>query len=98
MSERYGQSICEELLDERHRQDEKWGEQNHSPEIYFAILSEEVGESAKEVVEARAAKSDAKRDLHLAKLRAELVQSGAVVIAMIQCLDRQRFNEEAARS
>lgn len=36
---------------ERDRQDAKWGPQNHSPLEWMAILSEEVGEAAKEALE-----------------------------------------------
>jgi NTP pyrophosphatase (non-canonical NTP hydrolase) len=33
---------------ERARQDAKWGEQNHHPAIWMAILLEEIGEAAKD--------------------------------------------------
>lgn len=36
---------------ERNAQDEKWGEQNHPNERWFAISGEEFGEIAKAVVE-----------------------------------------------
>lgn len=53
---------------ERSRQDEKWGEQNHSDEKWLAILLEELGEAAKSVLE----KNDT-------DLLAEVVQVGAVL-------------------
>ena len=39
---------------ERREQDEKWGEQNHPPAWWLAILAEEVGEAAEAMLEGRA--------------------------------------------
>ena len=36
--------------DERERQEDKWGEQNHNPTLWLAILLEEVGEFASELI------------------------------------------------
>lgn len=72
------------ILAERVRQDQKWGEQNHPPIEWLAILTEEVGELAKEVNEHRWRE----RPDSLAKLRAELVQVAAVAVAWLECLDR----------
>lgn len=36
---------------ERNAQDEKWGEQQHSDEMWLTILLEEIGEAAKAVLE-----------------------------------------------
>lgn len=65
-----------DVLEERGRQDAKWGEQNHSDERWLAILAEEFGEVAKDVVERRPG------------LRTELIQTAAVCVAWIECLDR----------
>lgn len=40
-----------EIQKERRRQDEKWGFNNHSDEKWVCILSEEVGEVAKTLIE-----------------------------------------------
>ncbi len=77
-----------EVLSERKRQDRRWGEQNHRPADYYAILAEEVGEAAKEVVEATFPRAPSSEEDHLAKLRVELIQSAAVAVAMVECLDR----------
>lgn len=71
---------------ERRAQDLKWGEQNHDPATWLAILTEEVGEVAKEIADGSpvAAVFD-----HRA-YRMELVQTAAVVVAAIESLDRQR--------
>lgn len=67
---------------EREAQDAKWGEQNHEPEIYLAILVEEVGELAQAIVNRRFATGP----YH--NLRTEAVQVAAVAAAIIECCDR----------
>jgi len=69
---------------ERAAQEDKWGEQNHAPAVYLAILVEEVGEAAKEVNEIRFGSGDA------AKLTQELVQVAAVAVAMVEALIRAK--------
>lgn len=75
------QVTCE-VLDERQKQDAKWGEQNHSPAEWLAVLTEEVGEVAQEVLRNRFGGRD------LSAYRAELIQVAAVAVAMVECLDR----------
>lgn len=72
--------IFNEIKKERIRQDEKWGIQNHSPETWFLILGEEIGEAQKAVLE-----ND------LPKYREEMVQVVAVAVAMIECFDRNEW-------
>lgn len=62
---------------ERYRQDAKWGEQNHEPAIWLTILQEEVGETAKAVLEGQII------DYHK-----ELIQVAAVACAAAECLER----------
>jgi NTP pyrophosphatase (non-canonical NTP hydrolase) len=69
---------------ERKRQDEKWGEQNHSPEWYYLILAEEVGEVAQAILQTRFGGEHGGWK-NVAK---ELVQVAAVAVAMLECLDR----------
>ncbi len=64
---------------ERARQDEKWGEQNHDIYKWLAILGEEVGEANKAALE-----ND------YSELMKELIQIGAVTVAMIESLERNR--------
>lgn len=77
------------VIAERDRQDAKWGQQDHTPIEWMAILQEEVGEAAKEALEhhfgPRYYPEDAER---LARYRAELVQVAAVAVAAIESLDR----------
>lgn len=73
---------------ERERQDSKWGEQNHDPFKYLAILGEEVGECNKAALESydfKTGKWDREGLRHYCE---ELVQVAAVAKAMIECVDR----------
>lgn len=76
------QTLLEVSL-ERCRQDKKWGEQNHHPFKYLAILGEEVGEANKAAIEG---------DWN--NYRVELIQVAAVAVAMIQCFDRNGIPNE----
>jgi NTP pyrophosphatase (non-canonical NTP hydrolase) len=76
-------SILEEIKSERQKQDVKWGEQNHNPIEWIAILTEEVGEASKAALEAHF------RDpSQIVDYRKELIQVAAVAVAMIESLDR----------
>lgn len=70
-----------DIIMERYAQNKKWGVQRHSWAYWNAILGEEVGEVAKEVVEMGTAAAD------LTLLRAELVQLAAVAVAIIEHID-----------
>jgi len=83
-----GTSIYNEIFEERKRQDDKWGEQNHHPYKWLSILMEEVGEASKAVLECDFKGSS--RDYTLNSYRMELVQVAAVAVAMIECLDRNK--------
>lgn len=61
---------------ERQKQDEKWGEQNHGDLYWLGILVEEVGELSKEIIEGR-------------DCREELVQTAAVAVAWLECIQRR---------
>lgn len=83
--------IASELYEERQKQDAKFGVQNHEPIIYMSILTEEVGEAAKEANEIHFHGLDNYHpDLveSKARYRKELVQTAAVTIAMIESFDR----------
>lgn len=90
--------IAAEILAERKRQDEKWGEQNHSPVEWLAILGEEVGEATQNIVNAHFSKQHYQsihyRIQQLKDCRIELIQVAAVVISMIESLDRNELQEE----
>lgn len=75
--------IVQQILDERARQDAKWGEQNHNDYRYLAILTEEIGELA------QAALEDEFGGKHAGTLRDELIQAAAVALAWLECIDRR---------
>ena len=97
--------VLQEILTERSRQDNKWGQQNHGPAVWLMILSEEFGEAAREIndfhflmererntreyVPANRAKL---REL-LAKMRVELIQTAAVAVAFIESIDRNEGDD-----
>jgi len=74
-----------DVLAERDRQDAKWGEQNHDPFTYLAILSEEVGEFAQAALHLRFG-GEAQN-----KFRHEAVHMAAVALAMVECIDRKKW-------
>lgn len=80
-----------DVLDERKRQDARFGEQNHDPFLYLTILMEEVGETAKAALEARFPGMGKNPEMLLAHLREEAVQTAAVALAIVECLDRDKW-------
>lgn len=96
--------ILEEIKAERRSQIEKWGEQDHSPIEWMAILTEEVGEASKEAVdhhflnEIKALDSGrVVNEVQTNRLRAyrkELIQVAAVAVSMIESLERNELEYE----
>jgi|GEM_PF-1169025 len=79
------ESALEEVLAERMRQNAKWGEQNHDPITWLAILTEEVGEFSEAALHLRFGGPKA------AGLRAEAVQVAAVALQIVECIDRGKM-------
>jgi NTP pyrophosphatase (non-canonical NTP hydrolase) len=73
-----------DVLEERGRQDHKWGQQDHHPAVWMVILLEEVGEAAKEILEQ-----------NWEKYREELVQVAAVSLSMLDAFDRGEWRRDA---
>lgn len=80
----YG-SAFRPVLEERDRQDEQWGVQNHHPAYWLAILGKQVGQLGAAVLDREWA---ANVDAGTATVREEAVQVAAVAIALIECIDR----------
>lgn len=78
----------EDVVAERERQYRAWGAQHHSLTQWLAILTEELGEAAKEVNEFNFVEIPDKKIEHLQNLREELVQVGAVALQIIEFLDK----------
>lgn len=87
-----------EVLEERHRQDQRWGQQNHPAEVWTQILGEEFGEVCNAALAARFAAFDAEESrvsheewaLGLRNAtRSELLQVAACAVAWVQAIDRE---------
>lgn len=78
--------IVAAVLAERERQEQKWGEQNHDPFTYLTILCEEVGECSNAALETRFGNAN------IDDLRTELIQVAAVAMAIVECLDRNKWH------
>lgn len=75
----------ESVRKERGRQEDKWGQQNHLDLTWLAILTEEVGEAAQEILTNQfGAVGNGHGDL-----REEVVQVAAVALAWVEALDRR---------
>jgi len=77
--------VLQDIRNERERQESKWGEQNHTPVEWLAILGEEVGEACKEAITAH---FHGPTDAIVLAYRLEMVQVAAVAVAAIEALDR----------
>ena len=77
--------VMVDIIRERGRQDAKWGEQNHDPFLYLSVLMEEVGEFAQAALHTRYGGDKADG------LRNEAIQVAAVAMAMVECLDRNKW-------
>ena len=75
------------IADERVRQVEKWGEQNHPPEVWLAILTEELGEMAQEMLNLRNTTEQlepAQREIVKGRLSTEAVHVAAVALQIVE--------------
>lgn len=75
---------------ERKFQDAKWGEQNHDPQVWMAILGEEFGELCQAANDLRWPKGEPDADPFLHAL-VEAVQTAAVAQAIVECLLRSTW-------
>lgn len=81
-----------ELIDaERARQDAKWGEQNHDPQVWMAILGEEFGELCQAANELRFDSESSDPVFDADHLLAEAVHTAAVSQAIVECLLRSTW-------
>ena len=81
--------IVDEIFAERLRQDAKWGEQNHKPIEWLPILMEEVGEASKAALEEHF--KEYYIDMSFQDYRKECIEVAAVALAMVECLDRGKW-------
>lgn len=77
---------------ERRRQDEKWGEQNHDPQVWMAILGEEFGELCQAANDLRWPKPVSGQNVDpWTHALNEAVQTAAVSQAIVECLLRSTW-------
>lgn len=74
---------------EGYSQDLKWGEQNHDPAVWLAILTEEVGELAQAILADRSGGTD--HDSHHDSMEIEAIQVAAVAAQFIEYLARRKM-------
>lgn len=74
--------ILAEIVQERIRQDAKWGIQNHTPEKWYTILGEEFGEVGRALCEGNF--DPAKKGNY----HEEMVQLAAVCLEVLECWER----------
>lgn len=92
----WSSGAIKDVLAERKKQVVKWGKQQvHSPEIWLAILSEEVGELSQAMLHYRYAEFP---EDHLDKMRVEAVQVAAVALAIVEALNMRNSVEFRSRS
>jgi NTP pyrophosphatase (non-canonical NTP hydrolase) len=74
------------------RQDAKWGEQNHDPEVWLAILTEEVGELAQAMLADRfdSGRDEKMHDSHHDTMEIEAIQIAAVSAQFVEFLSRRK--------
>lgn len=103
--QRWMRPVTHDIWHERRRQERKWGAQNHDFGYYQGILMEELGEANKEWIESVAQDRKAATETNpgmavLARdraaqqrrnMRTELIQTAAVLHAMIECGDRNNW-------
>lgn len=80
------EKVINKVLEERKRQDMKWGEQNHSASVWSCIIGEEYGEMCKAINEFRFnPTAETEQEIYT-----ETIQTIAVCMAMLECIERQR--------
>ncbi len=78
--------IIEKVLEERKRQDEKWGVQNHATPVWATIIGEEYGEMCKAINEYGFNPTRVTED----EIYTEAIQTMASCMAMLECIERRR--------
>lgn len=79
------------VMAEGMRQDAKWGEQNHDPEVWLAVLTEEVGELAQAMLADRfdSGRDEKLHDSHHDSMEIEAIQVAAVALQFVEYLARR---------
>lgn len=87
-------NIIDKIYKELDRQQNKWGEQNHHPYKWLAILIEKIGKASEASLEAFPFKEKLNTEEYwLNKYREELIQVAAVAISAIDSLERNALEQ-----
>lgn len=78
--------IIEKVLEERKRQDEKWGVQDHCTPVWATIIGEEYGEMCQAINEFGFNPTRKTEEA----IYTEAIQTIASCMAMLECLERKR--------
>ena len=79
------------ILNERKRQDMKWGEQNHFPHFWTGILGEEYGEFCEAVNETVFNNGvEARKKGGYENMKTEAIHVAAVALGFLECLERNK--------
>lgn len=81
-------SVVNAVLDERLRQDKKWGEQNHMPPVWVCILGEEYGELCEAINETIFDNGTDKGGYE--NMKKEAIHVAAVAIGFLECMERNK--------
>lgn len=82
--------VINDVIRERKRQDDKWGEQNHDPIVWQGILGEEFGELCQAINETHFDNGPEERKKGgYVNMRTEAIQVAAVAVSFIEYLDRE---------
>lgn len=85
------QSVMQDVMKERQRQDVIWGESNHEDRDWLPILTEEVGELSKAMLHSRCGGRRANTESR------ELIEIAAVAVAWLECKRRNEARIASAR-
>lgn len=91
--EQIQKQVVFDVLAERQRQDEKWGEQNHGHYKWNTIIGEEYGEVCRASYEIEHSKTSALLARNTVQYRKELIECAACCIAAVECFDRNASQE-----
>jgi hypothetical protein len=81
--------VFNEVAEEIQRQESIWGVQNHDDPYWMTIALEELGEAAMAILAKAHNANPRTTRLHTDNTRTELVQTAAVIINWIECIDRR---------
>lgn len=80
-------TVFDDIDSERERQVALFGEQNHHPAYWLAVLGKQVGQLGEAIVQREWAAEHLKARM-LDKVRTEAIQVAAVAVAIIEAIDR----------